>query len=140
MCAKQFISITAMFFMMNMVSAQDLLIASTSNTSPTDFLNDYTSVESDSGIASEADTEVFYDVPVQVSHFNWRTKSLEITEGPIHYTNAEVLDEKSNETLKSVKLTKTKPNVDMSDVPSGSYYLILTSDDGKVHSEKILIL
>lgn len=141
MCAKQIISITAMFFLMNMMSAQDNLIASTSSTtSPTDFFNDFTSFDSDMRVSSEADEEVYFDVPEQVSHFDWKTKSFAISDSSVKYSKAEVLDENSNETIKVVKLLESNGNVDMSDVPSGAYYLILTSDDGKVHSEKILIL
>ncbi len=141
MCAKQFISITAMFFLMNMMSAQDNLIASTSSTtSPTDFFNDFTSLDSDMRSSSEADEDVYFDVPEQVSHFDWKTQTFEIAEGKVKYSKAEVLDENTNETVKTVKLEKSNGTVDMSDVPSGAYYLILTSDNGQVHSEKILIL
>ena len=141
MCAKQFMSITAMFFLMNMMSAQDNLIASTSSTpNPTDFFNDFTSFDSDMRLSSEADEEVYFDVPEQVSRFDWKTQSFAIADGQVQYSKAEVLDEESNETIKVVKLQESNRTVDMSDVPSGAYYLILTSDDGKVHSEKILIL
>ncbi len=139
MCAKLFRCITVMFLFVNIASAQNLT-ADISSTVQSDFLTDFSSIDEEIIESSEASTEVYYDIPEQVSHFNWRTKSFDIAEGTVKYTQAELLDEDSNETVKTVKLSKSKSKVDMSDVPSGSYYLILSNDAGEVHSEKIVIL
>ncbi len=139
MCAKLFTSVTAMFFLVNFVSAQNLT-ADISSTIHSDFQSDFSFVDNEVAEFSETNTEVFYDIPEQASHFNWRTKSFDITEGTVKYTQAELLDEDTNETVKTVELSKSNSKVDMSKVPSGSYYLILSNDAGDIHSEKIVIL
>lgn len=128
-----------MFLLVNVVSAQNLT-ADISITSDSDFLTDVTSFDSESEDFYEESEDVYYDVPVQAAEFNWRTKSFHIASGAVEYNTAELLDEVTNKTVKTVKLTDSNRKVDMIDVPSGSYYLILTNDSGQVHSEKIVII
>ena len=128
-----------MFLLTNVVLAQNLT-ADISSTSVSDYINDFTSLDDEVSKLKETSKDVYYDVPVQVAKFKWRTKTFEIAKEVTKYSKAELLDEFSNKTIKTVKLDEFNSSVDMNDVPSGSYYLILTNDAGEVYSEKILIL
>lgn len=56
------------------------------------------------------------------------------------YSRAELLNEETNKTVIKKKLTTADDAVDIKLVPPGSYYLILSHDNGDVYSEKIIIL
>jgi len=147
MCAKLFTSITAIFLLVNIVSAQENLYAGVSNTIQSSLSSDYLSVpNSDLSVeirVEKLDMEpeaVYYPVPLQISFFDSASGSILIAEGEINYTNAELFSKSESATVKKVVLKDTNRIIDISDVTKGNYYLILTSDSGKVTSEKIVIM
>ncbi len=138
MYTKLSISIISMFLLVNVVSAQDFT-ADVSISSDLDYFNEYVSTDSEVSNLSVDTKDIYFDVPAQVSQFNTQTKLFSIANGTTKYSQAELLDKAGNKTIKTVELAESNRSMDMSDVPSGSYYMILTNDSGEVHSEKIII-
>lgn len=60
-------------------------------------------------------------------------------EGYEGYTKAELIFKKTNAVLMDVPLTEEKQLVNISQLPSGDYRLVLSNDAGKIMVEKLII-
>ena len=136
---KLFLFFSVMVLAANFSFAQNLT-ASVNITSDLEYFNDLSMVETLTTDYGKIEEDQYYKIPAQVSKFDSRTKAFYISSEGSKYSKAEILEVTTNKTLKEVDLQVSKRKVDMSDIPSGSYYLILTNDSGAVHSEQIVIL
>jgi len=55
------------------------------------------------------------------------------------YTKAELLSSETNKTVRTTNLDSDNKSVDLNNIDSGSYYLILSNEKGDVFSEKLII-
>lgn len=92
---------------------------------------------------SDANTPKYYDIPEEAVTFEMNPSNNQINiavNNDIKYTKAELLSKESNTTVQTLKLKEDNKTVDVSSVDSGTYYLILSNEEGNVFSEKIIIL
>ena len=138
MCVRLLTSIIGLFLFSSAVNAQNL-VANTSNGNDLNYVTDFPTVYIGLSDFDEADNGVYYDIPVQTAEYDSQSKTFIISKELSNYSYVELLEVVSNETVKSFRL-KGVDRVDMSDVSTGTYYLILTKESGEVHSEKIVVL
>ena len=136
---KLFLAFSIIILVSNFSIAQNLTV-SVNITSDSEYFNDLSMVETLNTDYGNVEEELYYKIPVQISKFDSRTQAFYISNEGSKYSKAEILEVTTNETLKEVDLKDSKRKVDMSDVPAGSYYLILSNESGAVHSEQIVIL
>jgi len=75
------------------------------------------------------------------SYMEASTNTLNIVpKNQIVYSKAELLHSESNNTVKSLDLTKEMNSIDLTGVPQGNYRLILSNEKGNVNVEKLTIL
>lgn len=130
----------ALFSMKSYAQSNDLLAANLDN--DISFYGDVMNIETSGDVSNINDTK-YYDVPQKAVSFemNLSTTSIDIDiNNDEKYTRAELLSKDSNETLQTQKLNENNQSLDLSQVSSGTYYLILSNDEGKVFSEKIIVL
>lgn len=130
----------AFFSMNSYAQSNDLLAANLDN--DVSYYDDVMNIESTED-ASDANTVKYYNVPKSAVSFemNLNTSAIDIDiNNNVTYTKAELLSRDTNETLQSLEMNEGTQSVDVSKVTSGTYYIILSNDEGKVYSEKIIIL
>jgi len=71
------------------------------------------------------------------SNRNWINISVNNT---VKYTKAELLNSTSNETVHTLQLNSSQSSVNIAEVASGTYFLILSNNAGDIFSEKLIIL
>lgn len=126
--------------MKSFAQSNDLLAANLDDNSS--YYEDIMNVESSEDVSDLNSTKI-YNVPTSAVsiEMNTTTASIDIDFNQnIRYTKAELLSKDTNETLQSLEMDKGNQSVDVSKVSSGTYYLILSNDEGKIFSEKIIIL
>jgi len=92
---------------------------------------------------SNANTPKIYTIPQAAVNFdmNPETNVIDIDiNNNVNYTKAELLSKDTNQTVQSLNMSAENQSVDVSTVNAGTYYLILSNEEGKVFSEKIIIL
>ena len=126
--------------MKSFAQSNDLLAANLDNEGS--YYEDVMNIESEEDL-SDYNTTKIYNVPASAVSvgINLNSNSIDIdVNNTVKYTKAELLSKDTNETLQSLDMDKDSQSVDVSKVTSGTYYLILSNDEGKVFSEKIIIL
>lgn len=129
-----------LFSMEGFAQSNDLLASSLD--SEGSYYEDVIDTESEEYL-SDYNTTKIYNVPASAVSLgmNLSSNSLNIdVNNTVKYTKAELLSKDSNETMQSLDMNENSQSVDVSKVGSGTYYLILSNDEGKVFSEKIIIL
>lgn len=129
-----------MFSMNTFAQSGNLLAANLTDNSL--YLGDM-SVTDHSADVTDVNTTRFYEIPVSAVHFEMDPTTniidIDIT-NKVQYTKAELLSKDTNQTIQNLELNESNNSVDVSNVESGTYYIILSNDEGKVFSEKIIIL
>jgi len=128
-------------FAVNSFAQADNLLASNLTDGPSyfeDTMDDINTID-----VSDVNTVKNYEIPVAAVSFemNPSTNVIDIDiNNDVKYTKAELLSKDSNETVQSLNIDEDNQSVDISQINSGTYYLILSNEEGKVYSEKLIIL
>jgi len=92
--------------------------------------------------ASKKSTPKYYTVPESKVGFQMDPVSNLINidiNNEVIYTKAELLSSETNKTVRTTNLDSDNKSVDLNNIDSGSYYLILSNEKGDVFSEKLII-
>lgn len=84
-----------------------------------------------------------YEIPENSSVFQMKSAFNELSinvKSEITYTTAELLSKTDNSTVYDMQINGNKESIDLSQTKPGTYYMILSNEDGDVLSEKITIL
>lgn len=123
--------------------AQTNTLLASSFVDPSSNLDDHYPLTIEETDYSESTISKRYDIPSSASIFEMDMSSNELkvhSNSDVIYTTAEILNKDSNTTVQKVQIKGGVESIDLSDVATGSYYMILSNKKGDILSEKITIL
>ncbi len=123
--------------------AQTNTLLASSFVDPSSNLDDHYPLTIEETDYSESTISKSYDIPSSASIFEMDMSSNELkvhSNSDVIYTTAEILNKDSNTTVQKVQIKGGVESIDLSDVATGSYYMILSNEKGDILSEKITIL
>ena len=125
----------------SIAQSNNLLVSnfSSSNINSSD-LNPFDLNESD---ITNISTSQSNDIPESASHFQLNTLTNELNinvNSEVVYTKAELLCKTTNTTVQSLQINGGKESVDLTNTNPGTYYMILSNENGDILSEKLIIL